>query len=891
MRKQFRRAAALAIMIASLSIVGASQAQTVQTATLTLTSPSACPAAGCAAGQRLNLRTTYQLSASATDVQVCVYTPTHWGVVGLTIQPTGLFTGYPYQSTAVNCPPATGYDLAGGATAALPAFQIADGLDFTFRIGPAATANGLIIVRILQQVGGTWAQTDETFLGLSVIPTAGTVYVANDAAACSINSPCYVNSGDDLPDGVGTGLKDAIDSHAASQPAIIYVLGNYLIKSNAVLLDKPHNLLGLTDARITYAGSVCTQPMLKITGGGSIINLTITDGGCTSPDRDLLLVDSPADIKFESNDLTGGDDAVRIQDNNGNVTFQFNHITGNSGYAIVREAGSGTGTGTISAAANNLYNNRSGAQVNCAGKGKVDHNFWGFGISLPTAAEQCTVTAGKQLGAPGLARSGTAGIDAQRVTAGITMSYNQSSKVGFQRSPDGADFDLYIVNHGFGSPENVPFTGGLPGSLIPCSSYWDVFLAEGAIPSQALTLAFRYDLTSGCTVTVESSQYCGSSDQALYPLWWYDPGGVATAGWDTTGQTGQITACNVPNKEIQVIIDGDGRPALLNDLNFTPFVVGLPPVSSSVVLTRFVGISEDASARIEWTTSSESNLRGFYILRSLTSDGGFVRVSNEILSTGTPLIGASYAYTDTGLTNGTTYYYRLEIVSASGESSFSGVISVVAGLPTSTPTATQTHTPTITPTGPTPTVTATGPTPTPTFTRTITLTRTITATRAPTMTRTPIRYSTYFYYRSPTPIPTRTPFPTRTVTPLPTSSLLAETATEAATAGSTVIGPGGGYPAGTSTVAESGTGYPGAVTAATPTAESTKTLAVNPTGTGTPTSGPTGGKGIARLVSIGRNYWPYILGLLGLEIITLAIAGFILYRKGLLTFPLLPKKK
>jgi hypothetical protein len=40
-----------------------------------------------------------------------------------------------------------------------------------------------------------------------------------------------------------------------------------------------------------------------------------------------------------------------------------------------------------------------------------------------------------------------------------------------------------------------------------------------------------------------------------------------------------------------------------------------------------------------------------------------------------------------------------------------------------------------------------------------------------------------------------------------------------------------------------------------------------------------------------REYWPYFLGALIAEILIVTAAGFYLYRKGLLRFPLLKKKK
>ncbi len=904
MRKLLKRAAAILVILAVLGIVRASQAQNIQSTSLNMISPSACPSAGCAAGQRLNMRGTFTINEPIPGVsphlQMCIYTPTNWAAEDLQTSTIGLITAATYQPDVSHCSAAPpNYTLLGGASATYSSGFFGDSLDFVFRIGATAPAqqNGSTLIRIFEQTApDVWTQTDQAFMLIPVVATANTLFVANDASGCSVNYPCYLNSGDDLADGLGTGLKDAIDAHPAGDPATIYVLGNYLIKSNPVLLDKPLNLFGLNDAKITSDSSACTQPMMRITAGASINSLTITDGACSSPSRDLLVVDSPANVKIEYSDLLDGRDAVHMLNNAGSLQLRFNQIMNNSGYAVLRDPGNSAGI--IDAVANNIYNNRSGSQMDCASKGDAEHNFWGFSVSPATAAIFCTVTEGKQLGAPGLPRVGAAGIDASLVTVGTTMTYNFNNRMGYMRSNEGADFPLFIVNHGYGSSQNVPFTGGLPGSLIPCSNYYDVFLPKGAAPTGSLTLVFKYDLNSGCTTTVESASYCGGSDPALFPLWWYDPAANVTLGWDTTGQnpagsgaggaTGQGTTCSIPQKEIQVVIDASGRPSMLNDLNFTPFVVGLSPVTSSVIFTRFVGLPDDTTATIEWTTSSEANTRGFYVQRSLSSSGGFARISGEIDSKGSEQSGSSYSYKDTGLTNGITYYYRLEIISSSGESGFTGVISVVAGIPSITPTGSITATPSVTPT-----ITPTGPTPTTTGTRTPTRTRTATVTRIPTRTRTPVRYSTYFYYRSPTRIPSRTAFPTRTWT------LPAATTPAATLAGTPLLTPGGpsapapeqGYPGGQATASDTGSGYPAEETASLATAELTSTLGAVATPTDSQTAGPGSSKGIARLVKIGSRYWPHLLVLLIVELIGLVILGLVLHRKGLLTLPLLPKKK
>ena len=126
----------------------------------------------------------------------------------------------------------------------------------------------------------------------------------------------------------------------------------------------------------------------------------------------------------------------------------------------------------------------TGVQVDCGLAGNADHNFWGAGVSSSTATFQCTINENKRLGAPILARSGEPGVQGERVTVTTDKQSSLNGLISYQRSDDGADYALNIVNHGAGSPENVPFTGGAPGSLIACSNYYDVFLENGAITIQ-----------------------------------------------------------------------------------------------------------------------------------------------------------------------------------------------------------------------------------------------------------------------------------------------------------------------------------------------------------------------------------------------------------------------
>ena len=146
-----------------------------------------------------------------------------------------------------------------------------------------------------------------------------------------------------------------------------------------------------------------------------------------NPHRDLIWVADPNTevnpISIESNDLQEGEDAIHIiSSNKANVNLRFNHITGNNAYAVYMDTAN---TGVLDASANNLYANRTCFQVECNGtaKGKVDHNFWGVGVTVDQSVSHCSVDNTLRLGAPILRSTASPGVQAQAVTAQSTTQY------------------------------------------------------------------------------------------------------------------------------------------------------------------------------------------------------------------------------------------------------------------------------------------------------------------------------------------------------------------------------------------------------------------------------------------------------------------------------------
>jgi hypothetical protein len=187
---------------------------------------------------------------------------------------------------------------------------------------------------------------------------------------------------------------------------------------------------------------------------------------------------------------------------------------------------------------------------------------------------------------------------------------------------------------------------------------------------------------------------------------------------------------------------------------------------------------------LEWETATEINNSGFYIQRSIQQDSGFDRISGFIVSEGDPYIGSYYSYEDLMVEAGVMYYYKLEIIDAGGNSTYSDITPPVSIGNNSTATATltstgdvSTATSTTTADTQTPTATQIKVSPTSSVTPSITSTKTPKKTSTRTLTSTPTIKRTATNTWPPTATftptgPTRTPTSTNTSTPTPTTTLM-----------------------------------------------------------------------------------------------------------------------
>lgn len=519
------------------------------------------------------------------------------------------------------------------------------------------------------------------------------IYVANTASQCDGKTQCFYNDDADTPQSVALNKALTFAKNNALGDANIHILSAYNIKTDTVVIDFPVKLIGEDSGWLSTSSSNCNQPLLLITSEVTIRNLYITDGSCNSPSRDLVVVDSSLDILIENSTFEYGNNAIIQRNNLGNLTVQFSEIKNNNAYALLSE--NTEVTSHLQLTVNNIFNNSIQPQVICQGNNnEVNHNYWGAGISATQATQGCEADNSLMLGAQIV--SSQTGVQAALQT--INASYPLSDFYGFSAKSD-SDVKLFVVNHG----NSMPFSDRAVADLTVCGNYFDIFLAEDSQPSK-ITFRFSYAADTQCQQAIQTISLCGSGSMKTIPLMWQDIKTGFTAGWDNVGDSpqgaggdiypGQEIRCNLQSKNIEVELDNDGRPNLINDLNFTPFVVGFD--ITAVTVLRPV---EQSSGHVivNWTTSSESNTSSFKVMRSTAETGPWIQIGETIPAIGGSLDGRSYVLEDSKTIPSTMYYYLLQVISDEGTVQQSvGPVRLNTSGPTATPRPTSTLRPTST---------------------------------------------------------------------------------------------------------------------------------------------------------------------------------------------------
>jgi chitodextrinase len=139
--------------------------------------------------------------------------------------------------------------------------------------------------------------------------------------------------------------------------------------------------------------------------------------------------------------------------------------------------------------------------------------------------------------------------------------------------------------------------------------------------------------------------------------------GVTGTSFTDTGLTNGTTYYYVVKA-----VNAAGNSGYSNEASATPSNV-VPPPAAPTGLTATAG---NAQVSLAWTASTGAT--SYRVLRSATSGSGYALLSDNVSGT---------SFTDTGLTNGTTYYYVVQAVNSSGNSGNSVQASATPSAPAS----------------------------------------------------------------------------------------------------------------------------------------------------------------------------------------------------------------
>ncbi len=148
--------------------------------------------------------------------------------------------------------------------------------------------------------------------------------------------------------------------------------------------------------------------------------------------------------------------------------------------------------------------------------------------------------------------------------------------------------------------------------------------------------------------------------------------------FNSFGETVTVSGTNTTRFLLVVVVAADASPSSkigyrINDTGGVtlgtavadiggsfPVPDGIVDISLPVELASFTGETSADGVTLLWSTASEVQNAGFYVLRAMAQDGPFEYQSEFILGQGTTPLGHDYTWTDTDVVPGTEYWYALE---------------------------------------------------------------------------------------------------------------------------------------------------------------------------------------------------------------------------------------
>ena len=201
---------------------------------------------------------------------------------------------------------------------------------------------------------------------------------------------------------------------------------------------------------------------------------------------------------------------------------------------------------------------------------------------------------------------------------------------------------------------------GAPAGVVTEPAAWEMVVPNGSYDVVVSVGDAGSDLNSSHRINVE-----GSATIANF---------VPTSANHFRSAT---TTVNVGDGRLTIDARG-GTNTKINYVDVATTTDRTPPAAPSNVRAT----AGDGRVALQWSANTESDLAGYHIYRATSQP---VSTAGASLSGSSPLTTASY--TDTAVTNGTTYYYVVVAVDTSGNRAASATVSATPAADTTAPTA------------------------------------------------------------------------------------------------------------------------------------------------------------------------------------------------------------
>lgn len=319
----------------------------------------------------------------------------------------------------------------------------------------------------------------------------------------------------------------------------------------------------------------------------------------------------------------------------------------------------------------------------------------------PLLVENFDYTNGTNLTSNEWSAHDASGVNPATVTSpGLTYSGYASSGIGNAAVFDGGSGSREDVNRGIAAQTsgNVYFSFLVNISNALSGSYF-IHLGDRTSPSsfsnfcarvfaQNLDGNLRFGLSNSSTGFYSSTDFSYNTTYLIIVKYTINPSGndevvmwVKSDGVPQSEIDAGTPLISITDQDGEDVIDaiairqGAGGPDGTIDGIRIGAIWGDAPLP--VTLSSFTARGSDSNVSLKWITESEVDNQGFYLYRSFDKEENYEQLSNLIPGAGNSAARNTYSYTDYGVINGLTYWYKLVDVDINGVRTEHPVISAI----------------------------------------------------------------------------------------------------------------------------------------------------------------------------------------------------------------------